>query len=220
MPCCFQCFFLVIQAIKQMLKKCVGTLQEVLQGRSPTPSDIPKLPVCEAILLETLRLHPPAYMIGRCAASSTSLTDEFGKGFLIPKGTTALVAPYLLHRDSRWWTDAEQFLPARWLDPEKPKNSGVSWRTALSELGAQGTSTYLPFGGGPRSCIGTGFAMIEGFLVLAMIMQRWRLAPAKLPGQKAPEYPEAAPLITMQPQAVHVRLLTRVNNLTVHKQAQ
>jgi cytochrome P450 len=216
----FFLFFLMVKVFD--ISRCCGTLreecddslvlQEALQGRSPTPSDVASLPICEAVILETLRLHPPAYMIGRCTAEATTLTDEYGKAFTIPKGTTALVSPYLLHRDGRRWTEPTKFSPARWLKPRYSENYGPNWRTALAELGANGTCCYIPFGGGPRNCIGTGFAMMEGFLILAMILQRWRLAPGKRSsGQKALEFPEAVPLITMQPQAVHLRLLTRVS---------
>lgn len=181
-----------------------GGVQAVLQGREPTAADVENLPVCEAVILETLRLHPPAYMIGRCAAHDTTLPgpDHPGGVYSVPAGTTALVAPYLLHRDGRRWERADQFDPQRWLGGEAA--SGGQWRAALAGLGPNGA--YLPFGGGPRNCIGTGFAMMEGLLLMAMILQRWRLVP---PGKEV-AFPTPAPLITLRPERVELRLRTRV----------
>lgn len=184
-----------------------AALQAVLQGREPTAADAARLSVCEATILETLRLHPPAYMIGRCAAHDTTLpgAEQPSGVYSVPAGTTALVAPYLLHRDSRRWDRPSGFDPQRWLaGGAKGETPQSQWRAALAGLGANGA--YLPFGGGPRNCIGTGFAMMEGLLLVAMILQRWRLVP---PDRDA-AFPSPAPLITLRPERVELRLRTRV----------
>eukprot|EP00892_Ulva_mutabilis_P002433 jgi/Ulvmu1/12190/UM085_0054.1 len=171
-------------------------VQDVLQGRPPTMDSIDQLPYCAAVVLETLRMHPPAYMIGRCAAAETSLADP---RLSIPIGTTALIAPYLLHYHPGMWERAEQFDPSRWQD----KTGEPKWQAALSGFGPNGS--YLPFGGGPRVCIGTHFAFIEVMLVLAVLLQRFKLMPAS---QQSP-FPQSEPLITLRPKEVQVRLLSR-----------
>lgn len=179
-----------------MWLRCV---QEVLQGRTPTMDDIDKLPYCTAVVLETLRRHPPAYMIGRCANTDTRLGDS---GYTVTKGTTALIAPYLLHHDSGRWENPATFNPDRWLvsvcDGEK-----LNWRAELKGFGH--TGSFLPFGGGPRSCIGTAFAFVESILVVAMAIQRFSLVPYEQ-GQR---FPQPQPLITLRPESVPVRLLPR-----------
>jgi cytochrome P450 len=102
----------------------------------------------EAVVLETLRLLPPAYMVGRCAAQRTSLG-----GHAIPAGTTVLVAPYIMHRDARFWDRPTEFVPERWLAADGEAGASGAM-TALSGMGPNGA--YMPFGAGPRNCIGTG----------------------------------------------------------------
>jgi cytochrome P450 len=158
-----------------------------------------KLPYLEAILLEAMRLAPPAYLVGRCASNG----DQLGS-YTLPPGTTVLVAPYLLHRDPRWWgKDAASFKPSRWLLPDTSKDdntqdSGTTTTTttttiskssttsksiaagALAGMGANGA--YIPFGAGLRSCIGIRFAIMEGVLVLGSVLhQGWRVE--LLPGK-------------------------------------
>lgn len=161
--------------------------------------DIDKLPYCSAVVLETLRQHPPAYMIGRCAREHARLGDS---GFSVTKGTTALVAPYLLHHNTQRWETPGRFVPDRWFKSTNgPKK--VNWRVELKGFGDN--DSYLPFGGGPRVCIGTSFAFVEAVVVLAMILQRFSLAPED-PGQR---FPQPQPLITLRPKSVRVRLLQR-----------
>ena len=174
-------------------------VQEVLRGRQPTMEDIDKLPYCSAVVLETLRQHPPAYMIGRCACEDTRLGDS---GFSVTKGTTALIAPYLLHHDTQRWDNPGRFIPGRWFKAQSGIRK-VNWRTELKGFGENGS--YLPFGGGPRVCIGTSFAFVEAVVVVAMILQRFSLAPED-PGQR---FPQPQPLITLRPRSVRVRLLKR-----------
>ncbi|MEX0754446.1 MAG: cytochrome P450 [Actinomycetota bacterium] len=135
-------------------------LDDVLAGRDPAPTDLEELPFTGAIVHETLRLFPPSWAIARRCRERSVLA-----GTPVPEGTTIVVSPWLLHRDPRWWNDASSFLPERW---------GVRERGAHrpSERGA-----YLPFGAGPRACIGAPLANAELVLALATIGRRWRLRP-------------------------------------------
>ncbi len=130
-------------------------LDEVLAGRSPTVSDLPRLRYTEAVVMESLRLYPPAYLIGREAMEAC----EIG-GYAVPAGTTVFMSPWALHRDPRYFEAPEEFRPQRWLD-------GLARRLPRC--------AYLPFGGGPRLCIGQSFAMMEATLILAAVAQRFRL---------------------------------------------
>ena len=109
-------------------------LQDVLQGEAPTSDDIDHLPFCTDVLLETLRILPPAYMIGRCAAQDTTLKagprpPHRGSQFSIAKGTTALVSPYLLQNSAALWgEDASDFRPARWVELREQGLAGEGWR--------------------------------------------------------------------------------------------
>ncbi|CAI5474094.1 unnamed protein product [Closterium sp. Yama58-4] len=164
-------------------RRAAEEVREVLGGRIPSHADVPKLKYLEAVIQETLRLMPPAYIVGRCACRDTRLGE-----WRVPQGTTVLVSPYLLHRDSQQWPRALTFDPSRWLpggDALPPPDNPAYW----------------PFGGGPRNCIGMGFALLEASLVLARILQSFSLSlPA---GSRAP-VPRA--MITLRP-AGEVNLL-------------
>eukprot|EP00873_Tetraselmis_striata_P021841 jgi/Tetstr1/442105/TSEL_030262.t1 len=167
-------------------EKARWEVEGVLGGEAPQPAS--QLPFLEAILLETMRVLPPAYMIGRCAREDSALGE-----WRVPRGTTILVGCVLMHRDARYWDeDAGQFKPERWLDTSGSLAAG-DWQKALSGMGANGA--YLPFGGGPRNCIGTGFAMLETKLVMAQILQGFKLSPP--PG--AQEFPTPEAIITLRP---------------------
>jgi cytochrome P450 len=119
-----------------------------------TADDVASLRLTEAVVRETLRLYPPAHLIGREATHDTTLGP-----WTVPKGCAVLISPWALHHDVRLWDDSLAFRPSRWLDGSAervPKNA------------------YLPFGGGPRVCIGNHFAMMESVLVLATLVQRVR----------------------------------------------
>jgi cytochrome P450 len=130
-------------------------VDQVLGGRTPTADDVPSLVYARAVIDETLRLYPPAWIISRVAAE-----DDVLDGVSIPAGTLVLASPYTTQRDPRYWPDPDRFIPDRFLSPgdaDRPKFA------------------YFPFGGGPRLCIGQHFALIEASLVLAMIAQRYKL---------------------------------------------
>jgi len=148
-------------------------LQRVLNGRPPTVDDLPNLPYTEVIVKETLRLYPAAYVTAR-----EPITDVTLAGHRIPKGRTILIAPYTVHRDPRWYEQPEAFMPERWLgDLEK----------RIPRL------AYLPFGAGPRICIGNAFAMMEARLILATVAQRFRFVLSA--GQRV----EPDPMVTLRP---------------------
>jgi len=128
---------------------------EVLGGRAATFEDLPRLELTERVLQESMRLYPPAWCFEREALEA----DEVG-GYAIPAKTTIAVCPYVLHRNPSYWQDAEKFDPDRFL----PERGAARSRFA-----------YLPFGDGPRICIGKGFAMMEAKIVLAMIAGAFRL---------------------------------------------
>jgi cytochrome P450 len=144
-------------------KKFHAEIDEVLGDRPITPEDYSKLKFTEAVLAESMRLFTPAWGIGRLAVEE----HEFN-GYKIPKKSLVLASPYVMHHDARFWERAEEFIPERW---EK-----------LSVKEAGNRFIYLPFSKGVRSCIGEGFAWMEGVLLLAVLGRKWKLSLA--PGQK------------------------------------
>ena len=139
-----------------LVKDClVAELFEVLDRRPATVADLPRLPYTDAVVKESMRLYPPAYVLGREAIEDC----EIG-GYNVPARATIYMSPWVLHRDPRWFVEPEKFLPERWLD-------GLAARLPRF--------AYMPFGGGPRVCIGDRFAMMEAVLILATISRRYRL---------------------------------------------
>ncbi|HEY9722097.1 MAG TPA: cytochrome P450 [Oscillatoriaceae cyanobacterium] len=147
--------------------------RRVLGDRPPGLADLPQLVETRRVLQESLRLLPPAWVIGRMAIAEVDLGVA-----RIPAGAVVLVCPYTMHRDPRYFADPERFDPDRWA-PE-----AVSERPKFS---------YFPFGGGPRVCIGEPFAWMEATLLLATLGQRWRLRLE--PGHPVVKLPQ----ITMRP---------------------
>ncbi len=125
-----------------------------LAGKPPTVADLERLTYCTAVFKESMRLYPPAWSVGRCAINDITLANV-----KVPAGSMIYVSPYLVHRDARWWPQPERFMPKRWINgqhSEQPKYS------------------YLPFGAGKHQCIGERFAMLEGILLMALVVQKWR----------------------------------------------
>ena len=130
-------------------------VDRVLGGRTPTLADIPQLPFVEQVIKESMRLYPPAWIIGRRAI------DEYAVGgYVLPPRSIVLLSPYVLQRDARFFPEPKAFMPERWT-PE--------FGQALPAF------AYFPFGGGTRRCIGEAFAWMELILVTATIAQQWRL---------------------------------------------
>ena len=168
------------------------------QGGSPDMTSSAAFPFVEACILEALRLYPPAFLVGRCAhGASTTLGGAGGRTFRLPKGTTALVSPWLLHRSAALWDDPETFDPKRWdfLLEESGGNLTRIAHHALKDFGPNGA--FIPFGAGPRNCIGTGFALVEAVLVTAALLSRCRLS---FPGgDPARGFPRPDALLTLRP---------------------
>ncbi len=130
-------------------------LDEVLGDRPPTIADVPRLTYTEHVITETLRLYPTVWLLGREAIVPT----EVG-GYPVSVGMTVYMSQWVLHRDPRFFDDPTSFRPERWMD-------GFAKRIPRY--------AYFPFGGGPRICIGNGFAMMESVLLLATMARRFRL---------------------------------------------
>jgi cytochrome P450 len=151
----------------------VAELNAALGGRLPTAADVRRLPYAEGVVREAMRLYPPLWAMGRIARRETEL-----RGHRVPAGTVVIVSQWVMHRDPRFFGDPERFDPARWTD-------GLAKRLPRY--------AYFPFGGGPRGCIGSRFALLEAVLLLATIAQAFRLTLA--PGH--PVVP--SPSITLRP---------------------
>jgi cytochrome P450 len=148
-------------------------LDRVLGDRPPTLADLPNMPYTEWVMKESMRIYPPAWIVGREALEDVEIGEYF-----IPQGSQVNCLFYFPHHDPRWWDEPEAFRPERF----SPENEAGFNKRA-----------YIPFGGGPRVCIGNSFAMMEARLLLATIAQRFTLRLA--PGQTV----EMNPLITINP---------------------
>ncbi len=148
-------------------------IDSVLAGRTPAMDDLPDLSYTRRVFSESLRLYPPAWVIGRRV-----LTDYSVNGYILPANSIVLPSQAVTHVDPRFFPDPLRFDPDRW--------------TPEAEA-ARPKFAFFPFGGGPRVCIGEQFAWMEGILTLATLGQRWR--PRLLPG-----HPVATePIVTLRP---------------------
>jgi cytochrome P450 len=137
------------------------------------------------VVTETLRLYPTAWAIGREALRDTTIGGQ-----RVPRGTTVLMLPWVMHRDPRFYDEPEAFRPERW---------------AHGLLERLPRFAYLPFGGGQRVCIGASFAQLEATLLLATIAQRFRIEFTE-PTQQV----EPWPVVTLRTRAdVPMRLVSR-----------
>jgi cytochrome P450 len=152
----------------------------VLGDREPGLDDVKPLELTRRVLDEALRLYPPAWMFERQAIESDKLGD-----YAIEKGAIVGFCPYVLHRHPSHWENPEGFDPDRFLPERAQKRPRYA---------------YLPFGGGPRTCIGNHFAMMEAQIILAMILREHRI-------ELDPSHPvELDPVITLRPKhGIHVR---------------
>jgi len=166
-------------------------LTTVLEGRIPRYEDIANLRYTRMVIEESMRLYPPAHTFGRQPIAADEVL-----GHRIPAGAEVLIMPWLLHRKPSLWENPGRFEPERF-SPE---------RTA-----ARPRFAYIPFGAGPRICIGAAFAMAEATLILATIAQRYRL-------RLKPGFPvEPQGLITLRPRyGLQMRLERRQDLKNVH----
>jgi cytochrome P450 len=144
-----------------------------LGDRLPTAADLPGLGYVRQVIAESMRLYPPAWVVGR-----RNLVPYRVRGYEVPAGALLLASQFIVHRDQRWWPDPERFDPDRWA-PDAPAD--------------RPKFAYFPFGAGTRICIGEQFAWTEGILVLATLARHWRLRPA--PDQRI----ALDPSITLRP---------------------
>lgn len=165
-------FFLLSQH-SSVDQKLGQELRQVLDGRTPQAEDLGRLRYTENVVKEALRLYPPAWGLGRTAVKDC----EIG-GYHIPAGANVVMSQWIMHRDPRFYARAEEFDPDRW----STDNAQLLPKFA-----------YFPFGGGSRLCIGASFAVMEATLLLATILQKFRLS-------LVPNYPVIpTPSITLRP---------------------
>lgn len=169
----------------QVEAKLVEELDLVLAGpergapRDPTLADLPKLRYCEAVILESMRMYPPAWILSRAVREPVTLG-----GAQLPKDGLVWIPQWLLHRDPRWFPEPRSFRPERW----------------LAEAGEEGLRkrlprcVYMPFGAGQRMCIGNNFAMMEAVLILATWLSHLRFEVVLQPL-------ELLPSVTLRPRS-------------------
>jgi cytochrome P450 len=165
--------FYLLATHPQIQAALADELDRVLQGRLPTAADVPNLKLTERVVLEAMRLYPPAFTIGREPLEDFQLGE-----YTVPAGTTIFMSQCVMHRDGRYYERPDAFDPDRWL----PERSAGRPKMA-----------YFPFGGGPRVCIGNTFAMLESMLVLATVASQWSMR--LVPDQEI----RLSPVLTLRP---------------------
>ena len=148
-------------------------IDRVLEGRLPGVADVDRLPFTTRVVTESMRLYPPAWLVGRRAVNEYSIGPYY-----VPPRSIIVMSQWIVHRDPRYYADPDRFEPDRWT-PE--------FKAALPRF------AYFPFGGGPRQCIGESFAWMELVLLVATLAQQWRFE--LVPGH--PVVPQAA--VTLRP---------------------
>ncbi|MDP1799186.1 MAG: cytochrome P450 [Planctomycetaceae bacterium] len=146
-------------------EKAAAEVDVVLGGRAPTFADIPRLGIVERLVKESLRLYPPAIAV----FARQAVQDVQIGGWDVPRGSVVRLMSYITHHDPRWYPEPDRFNPDHFL-PER-----------MTTLPA---CAYIPFGAGPRVCLGQSFAMMEMTLVATLLLQRYRIVPG--PGQTTP----------------------------------
>ncbi len=147
-------------------------IDRVLGGRLATVADIASLPYVERVVTESMRLFPPAWIIGRRAIDPYPID-----GYVVPARSILIMSQWIVHRDARYYPEPERFDPDRWT-PE--------FKASIPQF------AYFPFGGGPRRCIGESFAWMELMLIVATLAQQWQF-------ELVPDHPVVPqPLITLR----------------------
>jgi cytochrome P450 len=169
-------------------ERLASEIAAVIGDRPVTLEDVPRLMYASRILLESLRLYPPAWSIPRVAVEDCKIGE-----LTVARGTSITVPLWVIHRDPRHFAEPDMFDPDRWAD---------GFRERLPAF------AYFPFGSGPRGCMGESFAMVEALLILVMIAQRFRLR------RVDPEPVLPWPTLTLQPRgAVRMRLEQRDHSI-------
>ncbi|WP_320199834.1 cytochrome P450 [Agrobacterium sp. rho-13.3] len=165
-------------------RKVLSEIDKVTQGRPVTADDVSKLVYTRQVFSEAMRLYPPAPIITRTALEDFRLGE-----YLIPAGTVLIVPIYAVHHHASLWQDAEIFDPDRFT-PEAAK--------------ARHRYAYMPFGAGPRVCIGNAFAVMEAVAILAVLLQKVRLAAIE------PQTPKPVMKVTLRPdKTIRMKLVLR-----------
>jgi cytochrome P450 len=157
----------------EVARRVTAEVDSVLGGRAPEFEDLAELGYLRMVFQEAMRLYPPAWTFSREAREDDLIGD-----FEVRKGTTIIIAPCAVHRRPDLWPDPERFEPERF-EPDR--------------VAARHRFAYIPFGGGPRNCLGARFAEMEALTVLAMVAQAFRLEVP--PGHRA----EPEPMFIQRP---------------------
>lgn len=152
-------------------QKMYEEIHAVLGDKPPQAEDAQRLPYTRAVISESMRLFPPAWVIGRVLMKDF----QFGE-YTLPKGAEVWMSQYVMHRDPRYFAEPDDFLPERWLKPDFAPSRYV----------------YFPFSAGPRNCIGEQFAWLEATIVLATAISRFTFTGI---GEKV----QTEPLVTLRP---------------------
>jgi cytochrome P450 len=166
----------LLVAHPQALRRLRAEVAPVAAAGGPQFADLAALPYTAAVVDEVLRLYPPAWLITR-----RSHEDDVLDGVDVKAGSLVIVSPWLVHRHASMWDRPNQFIPERFLDQD-----GQRRRDVVNGPG------YIPFGAGPRLCIGRDMALVEAILVLAAIAPRVEL-------ESVGPTPIAMPLVTIRP---------------------
>ncbi len=138
-------------------ERLAGEIDSVLGGRLPRGADYAELPYTRKVWSEVLRFYPPVWILTRRVVRDLPVS-----GGVLPAGSILFVSEYVVHHDTRWYPDPEHF------DPERFSDEAIAARPDFA---------YFPFGAGIRGCVGSPFADLEGVLLLATIVQRWKISP-------------------------------------------
>lgn len=164
--------FYLLSQHPEIDRRVYSEIRDTLGDRPPTLADLKDLPYALMVLKESMRLYPPAWGFGRAATETLQLGD-----YTLPQKWGVMIIPYAIHRNPAMWNNPDVFDPDRF-SPENEKEIPKH--------------AYLPFGGGPRICIGNNFALMEAQLILATLLQRYKL-------ELAQSHVEPEPLLTLRP---------------------
>ncbi len=183
------CWTVYLLAQNPLAEQKLLTEFNMVVGERPLGAeDLPQLPYAEKVIRESLRLYPPAFAIARVAAHDCEIA-----GYRVPRGASIVMSQWVMHRDPRFYDDPEQFKPERWSE---------EFASRLPKF------AYFPFGGGPRLCIGSAFAVMEATLLLLSMLRRFHLSLA------AGSNVTPVTAITLRPEnGMRVVLTTRASSL-------
>lgn len=148
--------FALLDKHPEIQERLLTELDTALGGRVPTIDDLSKIPYTRMVIEESMRIYPPAWAV----STREALAEDEILGYRIPSGAGVMIIPYVVHRDPRFWEKPEVF------DPERFSEERAANRHKYA---------YIPFGAGPRKCIGNTFALVEAQLILATVLQRYRV---------------------------------------------